>query len=249
MPMMRPLHIMMAALALTACATHPTVSPVPLKQGESYAGITFSTENVLPMLVFRQGLTDYWDLGLRVGLPIYGTGIDITRLLDDRDNRSDLLNVSYGLNPNHNVDFTYYRISRKVKAGKEGKPTIQRLGYYGLRAMIISKGIGGGRSTRVGILLGGGPAIKGPDPENMPRVYRFQWEIGYFHDFSSMPFRALFSLQPFDEDHPLWEEQYKDYPHSTGSLPSEYSRLTGLSIRISFPLGGPPRSGAEEEKP
>ena len=79
--MIRRLFILLLALIFSACATHPTVSPVPLKAGESYWGYTLSTENVLPLIFMRKGLTDHWDLGLRVGMPIYGSGIDISRLL------------------------------------------------------------------------------------------------------------------------------------------------------------------------
>ncbi|UCH62215.1 MAG: hypothetical protein JSU77_10455 [Fidelibacterota bacterium] len=201
-------------------------------------GYTLSAENVLPMLFFRRGLTDNWDLGLRLGLPIYGSGIDISRLLVEKNERSDVLNLACSLNPNYNLDFTYYRVSHRTKVDEEKKRAVRRLRYYGLRGMFIPNGIGEGRSARIGILIGGAPAVKGEDSENLPRFYRFQWEIGYFHDFSSMPLRAVLSPLPFDKDHELWDERFADYPHTTDSgLPSEHHRLTGLSIRISFPLG------------
>ncbi|MFB0516708.1 MAG: hypothetical protein ACETWG_08890 [Candidatus Neomarinimicrobiota bacterium] len=235
------------AVVFSACATHPTISPVPLKRGETYTGYFLSTENILPVIFYRRGLTDSWDLGLRVGLPIYGTGIDISRLLADKNNRSDVLNLAYSLNPNHNLDFTYYRVSRKIKVSANKDLTVQRLRYYGLRAMVILKGISGRHSTRLGILVGGAPAIKGPDLESLPRFYRFQWEIGYFHDFDSMPIRAIFNPLPFNEQHALWDERFEDYPHSVNNLPSEHSRLTGLSLRISFPLGKSSSGAAAKE--
>ncbi|UCD39114.1 MAG: hypothetical protein JSW54_06440 [Fidelibacterota bacterium] len=200
-------------------------------------GYSLSTENVLPVIFFRRGLTDKWDLGLRVGLPIYGTGIDISRLLAEKDDRSDILNFAYSFNPNHNLDFTYYRIKRKTKVNEEKGRAVRRLKYYGLRGMLITNGITGRRSTRFGILIGGAPAVKGTDLESLPRFYRFQWELGYFHDFNSMPIRAVISPLPFDKDHALWDERFADYPHvGDDGLPSEHSRLTGLSLRISFPL-------------
>ncbi len=247
--MTRSYNIVVAALALSACATHPTISPVPLKKGETYLGYSLSTENVLPIVFFRRGLTDVWDLGLRVGLPIYGSGFDISRLLVDRGNRSDILNLAYGLNPNHNIDLTYYRGTRKTKTSARTNLTRRRLRYIGLRGMVILSGIGGRRSTRFGILVGGAPAVKGEDPEQLPRFHRFQWEIGYYHDFNSMPLRAVFDPTPFDEQHDLWDERFAPYPHLTDAgFPSEYSRLTGISLRITFPLVKPVRNTPEGEE-
>ncbi|UCH10284.1 MAG: hypothetical protein JSU61_14000 [Fidelibacterota bacterium] len=244
--MIRLYFILILALIFSACATHPTMSPVPLKAGESYWGYTLSTENVLPFVFMRRGLTDHWDLGLRVGMPIYGSGVDISRLLVDKNNRSDVLNLAYSFNPNHNVDLTYYRVKRKLKVNEEKNTAVQRLRYWGLRGMLITSGISGRQSARFGILFGGAPALKG-QPDNLPRFYRFQWEIGYFHDFDSMPIRALFSPLPFDEDHELWDERFAEYPHTTkGNLPSEHSRLTGISLRVSFPLGRPSSGDADK---
>jgi hypothetical protein len=235
--MFRYYHIIVLPLIFFSCATHPSISPMPLKQGETYWGTTLSTENGLPVIFMRKGLTDNWDLGLRVGLPIYGTGFDISRLLAERDERSDVLNLSYGFNPNHNIDFTYFRIVRKARVDEKNNLSVHRLRYWVLRGMMIVKGISGKRSTRIGILFGGGPPLKWPTDEQRPKSYRFQWEIGYFHDFNSMPIRAVISPLPFNEDHTLWDEQFEDYPHKVSGFPSEYSRLTGLSFRISFPLG------------
>ena len=220
-------------IALTGCATHPTISPVPLKQGESYYGYTLSAENVLPLVFFRRGLTDKWDLGLRLGLPIYGSGIDISRLLVDKGNRSDILNLAYSFNPNHNIDYTYYRVVRKTKVNEKNNTTKQKLRYYGLRGMLILNGISGRRSHRFGILIGGAPAIKCGAGETPRRFYRFQWELGYFHDFDSMPIVELFNPRSFDHTR---DPRFENFPHTVNGLPSEHSRLTGLSLRLSFPL-------------
>lgn len=246
--MFRYCHIIVLPLLFFSCATHPTISPIPLKQGETSWGATLSTENALPVIFMRQGLTDYWDLGLRVGLPIYGTGLDISRLLAEKNDRSDILNLSYGLNPNHNIDLTYYRVVRNMRVDEKRNLSTQRLRYWGLRGMLIAKGISGQRSTRLGILFGGGPPLKWATDQEKPSAYRFQWEIGYFHDFDSMPIRAVISPLPFNEDHALWDEQYEDFPHKVSGLPSEYSRLTGLSIRISFPITKRPTDDSSEEK-
>ena len=235
--MFRFRFIMIIALAFCACATHPTISPIPLKQGQTYSGITLSAENVLPILFIRRGLTDSWDLGVRIGLPIYGSGVDISRLLVEKDERSDVINFAYSFNPNHNLDLTYYRVNHKTKADTVKQRAVRRLKYYGLRGMVILEGISDRRSYRFGVLIGGAPAIRGEAAEDLPLFYRFQWELGYFHDFNSMPIRAVASPIPFDDQHDLWDDQYAEYPHLWHGLPSEYSRLTGLSLRISFPLG------------
>ncbi len=243
--MLRSHFTVVAILVLTGCATHPTISPLPLGQGESYAGYTLSAENVLPLVYYRHGLTDTWDLGLRVGLPIYGTGVDISRLLSTSEKRSDVLNLAYSFNPNHNVDLTYYRVKHKVKINEKKGQASRRIRYYGLRGMVIVSGMNGWRSNRFGILFGGAPAVKGPDAESLPRLHRYQWEIGYFHDFNSMPITSLFNPAAFDHTQ---DERYEDYPHSKGGLPSEYSRLTGLSFRISFPLGRDKAPPAPEDE-
>ncbi len=231
----------MAILALicSTCATHPTFSPLPLERGESLVGYTVSAENVVPLLFYRYGLTDKWDVGLRVGMPAYGTGIDISRLLASKPNRSDILNVSYSFNANSNIDYTYYRVMHKTKVNEKKGQAVRRLRYMGLRGMVIKSGITGRTSNRFGILFGGGPAVRGPDAENLPRTHRFQWEIGYFHDFNSMPLLSIFSLGTFDHTS---EPRFEDYPHSENGLPTEYSRMTGLSLRISFPLTKAPKT-------
>ncbi len=230
--MFRLMNMALLAWAVSACATHPTVSPVPLKQGETYYGYTLSAENVVPLLFLRHGLTDKWDVGLRFGLPIYGSGVDISRVLIDKDNRTDMINVSYSFNPNHNIDYTYYRIVRKVKVNKKKGITRQKLRYYGLRGMVIINGISGRSSRRLGILMGGAPAIKWGEGETPARYYRFQWELGYYHDFDSMPITEIFNIN-YD---PTQDTRFADMPHSVNGLPSEHSRLTGLSLRLTFPL-------------
>ena len=224
-------------LILSGCATHPTISPVPLEAGETYLGYTLSVENAMPMIFYRRGMSDKWDLGVRVGMPVYGTGIDASRILSRKPDRTDVLNVAFSLNPNYNYDFTYYRVKRKSKVNEKKGITTQKLRYFGLRGMVIRSGITGRSSTRFGILIGGAPALKGSADKPMPRFYRFQWEIGYFHDFSSMPLKALLDPAPFNSSHPLWEKRFIDFPHVDQGVPTEFNRLTGLSLRISFPFG------------
>ena len=224
-------------LILAGCATHPTISPVPLEAGETYLGYTLSVENAMPFVFYRRGMSANWDVGLRLGLPIYGTGIDASRVLSRKEDRTDVLNLAFSLNPNYNYDFTYYRVRRKTKVNEDKGTTVQKLRYFGLRGMVIRNGITGNSSTRFGILIGGAPSLKASEGKPLPRFYRFQWEIGYFHDFSSMPLKAVYDPTPFNKDHALWEKRFADFPHVQDGLPTEYSRFTGLSFRISFPFG------------
>ncbi len=67
----------------------------------------------------------------------------------------------------------------------------------------------------------------------------YGYEIGFFHDFSSMPLESLFSMQEYN---PICNPQnsdgcdYINKPHSINGLPTEFSRLTGFSLRINFPI-------------
>jgi len=159
--------ILLIAFALFAgCATHPTISPKRLKKGESRYGYTLSLENVFPYMWYRKGISEVSDVGIRVGLPVYGTGIDYSRLLYLKDNKWDVINLSWSLNPNYNMDFTYYKF---IKAGEN------RYRWWGFRGMYIPEGITGNTSTRIGVLFGS--QIKD----------KMGFEIGYYHDFNSMP--------------------------------------------------------------
>ena len=53
------------------CAGHSTISPNPLKKGQSYQAITYSFESVLPVYTYRKGITDKIDIGMRVGSVSY----------------------------------------------------------------------------------------------------------------------------------------------------------------------------------
>ena len=127
------------------------------------------------------------------------------------------------MNPNYNIDATYYKF--KTKKGNNG---FLKSRWWGLRAMIIQNGITNHNSNRLGILMGfqGNP--------------KWGMEFGYFHDPTSMPITEIFNpkwnptaegVSPRFIDKPL-----KD---SATGFPSEYSRLTGLSLSIFFDLGAP----------
>ncbi|MDD5062163.1 MAG: hypothetical protein PHC43_05475 [Candidatus Marinimicrobia bacterium] len=206
--MSKPLLLLAIVLWMSACATHPTISPVPLKPGESYTGLTFSVENVVPVFVYRRGVSEKSDVGFRVGLPIYGTGIDYSRVLFKRGDVSDVINFSFSLNPNSNIDMTYYSV-RSLPL----KPNNAL--YTGFRIMYIPRGITGGNSLRVGVL--GGLSI----------ARKVGLEIGYFHDFDKgQPIEYIYYLEAKNSERYLATTEY--------GFPTEYSRLTGLSVQLSL---------------
>ncbi|HOG74694.1 MAG: hypothetical protein KA076_06275 [Candidatus Marinimicrobia bacterium] len=197
-------------LWLSACATHPTISPVPLKPGETYTGVTFSVENVAPIFVYRRGVSERSDIGFRVGLPVYGSGIDFSYLLFHHDNIADVLNLSFSVNPNSNLDMTYYSV--RTFPSKPGNAL-----YTGFRLMYIPRGITGGNSLRVGFLGG------------LSFSKKVGLEIGYFHDFDKgQPIEHIFDWDSYNPER---------YPATTEyGFPTEYSRLTGISCQLSLSM-------------
>ena len=66
---------------LFGCASHPIINPHLPKAGKSKKGYALSIENVAPVMWYRVGISDKSELGLRIGLPIYGTGLDYSRVV------------------------------------------------------------------------------------------------------------------------------------------------------------------------
>ncbi len=195
---------LVAFLFLLGCAAHPTISPVPLKRGETYTGITFSVENAFPVFVYRKGLSDISDVGFRVGLPIYGSGVDYSRIVFQRGNNFDIVNIGFSWTPNSNLDLTYYTV--KTFPRKPGNAL-----YTGLRGMYIPNGISDRESIRVGMLVG------------ISIEKKWGLELGYFHDFDKgQPIEYLFDPEP------------KNAAVTDYGLPSENSRLVGLSLQLSL---------------
>ena len=217
--MLRYLSALVLLLILSGCSTHPTIPTTRLHKGESVTGYAFSIENVFPYYWYQRGLSDYTSIGLRLGLPIYGTGIDWNRILFERENRWDMLNISWSLNHNPNIDFTYYKVRSRV--APNGKPTTFWIGF---RGMYIPMGISDNTSSRIGLVLGTTIGT------------RVAVELGYCHDFASMP---LFKVFSFNWDHDSAENaaSYGGKPHiSPSGMPSEYSRLTGLTLKVSLQI-------------
>ena len=231
--MKHQLLIIFIIFILGGCATHPTVSTTPMAQGEKRYGWRWSAENVFPYLWYRYGLSDKDDIGIRVGPAIYGTGFDYSRILYTKDNKWDVMNLAWSLNPNYNTDFTYYKFKQRVNKND----TPGAISWWGLRMMYIAKGITGGSSSRIGFLLGGQPND------------RWGYEIGYNHDFSSMPITNIFDFKWNDtvKNDVNLKRRYGDKPHTdpASGLPTEYSRLTGISFRVYVNLEMTPPTAAD----
>ena len=97
--MKRNLIIFLIAIILwgSGCASHPPVFPQMPEKGETNMGFTFSVENLIPVIWARHGLGQYTDLGIRVGIPLSGSGIDLNRVLFKRGRKWDVFNVAYNL--------------------------------------------------------------------------------------------------------------------------------------------------------
>ena len=215
--MVRVASTLLICIILNGCASHPRVGSQRMAEGDVEYGYAFSVENVFPYLWYRKGISKRSDIGVRVGLPIYGSGLDYSRLLYEKENKWDMLNLAWSLNPNYNYDFTYYKFRQRQnkKTGALGGTA-----WTGIRFMYIPKGISDKTSTRIGFLFGGKPGSK------------LSYEIGYFHDFSSMPISNVFSSSYVPEG------RFTEFPHTTKfGLPSENSRITGFSLQVFFNLG------------
>ena len=227
--MVRVASTLLICLILNGCASHPRVGSQRMAEGDVEYGYAFSVENVFPYLWYRKGISKRSDIGVRVGLPIYGSGLDYSRLLYEKENKWDMLNLAWSLNPNYNYDFTYYKFRQRQnkKTGALGGTA-----WTGIRFMYIPKGISDKTSTRIGFLFGGKPGSK------------LSYEIGYFHDFSSTPISYLFKskIKKAKEG-----SRFFGFDHTTKfGLPSEYSRITGFSLQVFFNLG---YSRAEKKEP
>jgi len=216
------------------CASHPTIADHTLKKGEQFYGYTLSTENIFPVMFYRFGLSDISDFGLRLGVPVYGSGFDYSRTLYENGKKRDVLNLGWSFTPNSNFDFTYYKFLDGKKKGSAF--------YWALRGMFIPEGSysPNGSSSRIGVLIG------------IYRKGKIGIEGGYFHDFSSMPISKLY-IPSWDKF--LFKEENKekygrfDLPHvSPAGWPTQHSRLVGLSLRLTFSLNQNSKKEVKKEK-
>lgn len=208
---------------LYSCASHPIVNPHLPETGKVKKGYAISVENVAPFLWYRFGISDKSELGVRVGLPIYGSGIDYSRLLYKKQNKWDMLNLAWSLNPNYNLDATYYKFKTK-----KTDTNFLKSRWLGFRMMSIQKGLTGGTSNRFGFLFG---------IQSSPR-----WgiEFGYFHDPSSIPITDIFNFK-WNPSSIQNNDRYSKKPikDESSGMPSEFSRMTGLSFSVFFDLDAP----------
>ena len=231
-------------LFFIGCASHPVVHPGSLKKGEQVWGYSLAAENIFPVMWFRKGLDQNTELGYRVGMPIYGTGVDLSRVVMRQENKWDVMNFAWSYNPNRNMDITYYRF--KENSGGlfsrlyKKKKSSSSVSWKGTRFMLIPEGItpDNNSSMRIGFLKGGKISEK------------FGYEVGYYHDFNSMPLSKVFDTK-WNVTGKNWKTstrldssyngRYSDYdpmyPGKGSGSPSEYSRATGLSLQVFYYLG------------
>jgi len=193
------------------CASHAPVLPQNPKSGVANMGFQFSVENVIPVIWWKYGINDYTEFGFKMGMPISGAGVDISRVLMKKDYRWDVLNLAYNYAPNPSFDLSYYMFkakkSEKVKIGEFPLKTKWR----GFRCMIIPDGtykeIEDNQSIRFGFLFG------------RRLGSRWGFETGYFHDFKG-------GFNPANEK----------YPHKANKWPTQFSRGAGVSMQLFFYL-------------
>ena len=221
-----------ALIWIPGCASHPAIQPHLAEEGKTEMGFSLSLENVIPVIWYRRGLNKNTDVGLRIGIPLSGTGVDINRVLFRNDRKWDILNLAWSFNPNSNFDVTYMKFSRAKKENRGILP----VSWMGFRIMIIPNGVLRQQdteglysaSTRAGLLYG--------------RQIGKKWgiEFGYYHDFQAMPFSKIFSFD-WNPKSPKVINEYGDtyvnFPPTNNGLPSEYSRLIGLSFQVYMYLG------------
>lgn len=159
--------VVVLVLGFFACSGHPTINPVPLKKGESSQFITFSSESIVPVFTYRKGVTKFTSIGTHIGLPLYGSGFDISRILKQSKSKYSLVNLSWNYSMNPSFDFTLY----SFKKNQRRKNIITYVGY---RGMLIPKGLANGSSLRFGILLG------------YYKNNSWGYELGYLHDFNRL---------------------------------------------------------------
>lgn len=200
--------LLLACLFMASCTSHAVISPDPLKPEESYKGVVLSAENILPQFVYRKGLGENMDGGIRIGmLPIHGSGVDATIKLRDEGSRLHTVNFAATYAGQSSFGATYYNVSRKDRTKtvrRDGKVFKQtevdtfNYGYLGLRYNYIPSGFWGDKVHLFGMLYG----------MNFRKSWGF--EVGYFHDFSGRTPESEFGFEP------------------------KYAPLTGISMRVWF---------------
>ncbi len=202
------LTILFVLLFVVSCTSHAVISPEPLKPDESYTGVVLSAENMIPQFVYRKGLGEKMDGGIRIGMqPVHGSGVDATITLRDEGSRLHTMNFAATYAEQSSFEATYYNVSRKDRTktvrrdGKVFKQTevdVFNYGYLGLRYAYIPKGFWGDNVHLFGFLYG--------------MNFRKSWgvEMGYFHDFSGRTVESELGFNP------------------------KYAPLTGISLRVWF---------------
>lgn len=206
----RSFYLLLPILFFISCTSHPVISPEPLKPNETYKGVVLSAENMLPQFVYRKGLREKMDVGVRIGiLPVHGSGVDMTFVLRDEGKRLHSINFAGTYAEQSSFDATYYNVIRQDRSktvrrdGKVFKQTETgsfNYRYLGLRYAYIPSGFWGDNIHLFGMLYG--------------LNFQKSWgvELGYFHDFTGRTPVSEYRFNP------------------------KYAPLTGISLRFWFGL-------------
>lgn len=193
-----------------SCTSHPVISPEPLKPNETYKGVVVSAENMIPQFVYRKGMGERMDVGVRLGMiPVHGSGIDMSFVLRDEGKRLHSMNFAATYAEQSSIEATYYnavRLDRTKRIRRDGKVFMRteidayNYRYLGMRYVYLPTGFWGDNIHLFGLLYGVN--------------FQKSWgaELGYFHDFTGR----------------TPESEYRFNP--------KYAPLTGISLRLWFGL-------------
>ena len=194
-------------LCFEGCASHPPVLPQLPKEGKTNMGFAFSAENIIPVIWWKHAINNYTEIGYRLGIPLSGSGIDISRVLMKTKYKWDVLNLAYNIAPNSSFDLSYYIFKAKKSEKVDFGEVPLKTKWKGFRCMIIPDGIWkeskDNQSIRFGLFYG--------------RRFGERWgaETGYFHDFKGG-----------------FDPKNKKYPHIDNNWPTQFSRGTGFSLQL-----------------
>jgi|GEM_PF-2357229 len=160
--------VLTALLWLFSCSSHPMNHPGKLSPGERSYSYSFAVENIVPVYTVHYGLSETFDAGISIGLPVWGSGWSLQYLASSDTTERRILNrkVIGGWAYQHNPQYelTYLRERYRPERG--------RMLYYGVRGNFIREGLSGDRAWRIGVL--GGLLLR----------RKMMMEFGYTHDFA-----------------------------------------------------------------
>jgi hypothetical protein len=168
--MMRNKQILLSLISLiilAGCAGHPVIYPGKMEPGERTHSFTFSGENLFPVYSIHQSMSRKADLNLHVGVPVWGSGVSVTYLVNGEPGalRFTKINVGYVFQQNQSVELNI------IREWHNPTSSLSSL-MLGPRITWILKDVRGEKVLRLG--LTGGFAIR----------KKIVFEGGYTHSFS-----------------------------------------------------------------